>query len=97
MAKRTCNGCNESVEIEEGGQYVCANCGYDRDKARARLRQEDALSLIRGEVSAAIVGVEFDFEQRLFSVSGKVALAITVACLYILPKFPNFKQMAAKG
>jgi hypothetical protein len=57
----------------------------------------DRLSLLRGEVSAAVVGVEFDFEQRLFSVSGKIALAITVACLYVLPKLPNFKQMAAKA
>lgn len=57
----------------------------------------ERLSVLRGEVSTAVVGVEFDFEQRLFAVSGKIALAITVGCLYVLPKLPTLKQMAAKA
>lgn len=57
----------------------------------------ERLGTLRGEVSAAVVGVEFDFENRLFSVSGKVALAITVAALYVLPKLPTLKQIQAKA
>lgn len=57
----------------------------------------ERLSVLRGEVSTAVIGVEFDFEQRLFAVSGKIALAITVAALYVLPRLPTLKQMAAKS
>lgn len=48
--KRKCNGCAEDVEPEDGGQYVCGNCGYDRDAARAHLNKQEALEREKKEL-----------------------------------------------
>jgi hypothetical protein len=43
------------------------------------------------------MGVEFDFDEKLISVSGKwMALAVIVA-LYILPGLPSLKDIIAKA
>jgi hypothetical protein len=52
---------------------------------------------IREEVSSAVIGVEFDFEERLVKISSKVALGIAVTCLWVLPQIPSFKEIIAKA
>jgi len=55
------------------------------------------LAEIRGEVSSAVIGVEFDFEERIFKVKGRMWLGIAVALLWILPQIPSMKELLAKA
>lgn len=55
------------------------------------------LEQLRGDVSEAVIGVEFDFEDKLVAVSGKWALVIALGLLYILPQIPTLKDVIAKA
>ena len=51
----------------------------------------------RTQITEAFVGVEFDFEERLVSLSGKWAVLIVLVLLYTLPSLPTMKEQIAKA
>ncbi len=58
-------------------------------------RQE--LEKLRADVTEAFVGIEFDFEERLFKIEGKWAILLVMVLLYTLPSLPSMKESIAKG
>ena len=58
-------------------------------------RQE--IERLRADVTEAFVGIEFDFEERLFSLSGKWAVLAVMVLLYTLPSIPSMKEAIAKA
>jgi len=56
-------------------------------------QEKQRLETLRGEVSMGFMGVQFDFEEKLVTVSGRWAAIIVILALYILPQLPTFKQM----
>lgn len=56
----------------------------------------ERLEVLRNEVSMAWMGVEFDFDDKLVTISGKWAALVVITALYILPQLPTMKQMLAK-
>lgn len=54
------------------------------------------LEAARTEITEAFVGIEFDFEERLISLSGKWAVLVVLVLLYTLPSLPTMKEAIAK-
>jgi hypothetical protein len=59
----------------------------DADKAQ--------LDFYRNAVVTALIGFEFDFEERIITLRSKVWLLITVGLLYVVEKLPTFSTMFA--
>ncbi len=59
--------------------------------------EKQRLGALRGEVLVAVAGVEFDFEERLISLSSKWAIIIVLAALYVLPQLPSLREVIAKS
>lgn len=59
--------------------------------------ERNELENLRSEVSENVIGVEFDFEERLVGISGKWALVVALALLYVLPALPPLKEVIAKA
>jgi hypothetical protein len=51
----------------------------------------------RTELTEAFIGIEFDFEERLFSLSGKWAVLVALVLLYTLPALPSMREAIAKS
>jgi uncharacterized C2H2 Zn-finger protein len=58
--------------------------------------EQAELASARTDITQAFVGVEFDFEERLFSLEGKWAMVFVLALLYITPALPNLKTIGEK-
>lgn len=58
-------------------------------------RQE--MEQLRTAVTEAFVGIEFDFEERLFSITGKWAVLVVLVLLYTLPSIPSMREAIAKA
>jgi hypothetical protein len=58
-------------------------------------RQE--MERLRTDVTEAFVGIEFDFEERLFSLTGKWAVLVVLVLLYTLPSIPSMREAIAKA
>ncbi|SRR6266576_1920906 len=58
-------------------------------------RQE--LEDLRTVITEAFVGIEFDFEERLISLTGKWAVLVVLVLLYALPSLPSMKEAIAKA
>ena len=52
--------------------------------------QKARLAEITGKITTAVMGVEFDFEQKIVSVSGKFWLILGLALLYVVPRLPTW-------
>lgn len=57
----------------------------------------DELGTLRGEVATALCGIEFDFDEKLISLSSKWAILIVVVALFVLPQLPSLKELVAKA
>jgi len=55
--------------------------------------ERDNLDSYRREVTAALIGVEFDFDERLIVLRNKIWLAVAVLLLYGVEKLPTFAEM----
>jgi hypothetical protein len=55
----------------------------------------DELGTLRGEVATALCGIEFDFDEKLISLSSKWAILIVVVALFVLPQLPSLKELVA--
>jgi hypothetical protein len=64
--------------------------GIDEDE-----RKE--MEVLRTAITEAFVGVEFDFEERLVSLSGKWAVLVVLILLFILPALPSMKESIGKA
>ena len=59
--------------------------------------EREELETNRSAITEAFVGIEFDFEERLFSITGKWAVLAVLVMLYILPQIPSMKESIAKA
>jgi hypothetical protein len=55
--------------------------------------ERQQLDFARREITAACIGVEFDFEERLVTLKSKIWLFVSVAILYGVEKLPNMATM----
>jgi uncharacterized C2H2 Zn-finger protein len=59
--------------------------------------EQAEMEQLRTKVTEAFVGIEFDFEERLFSLTGKWAVLTVLVLLYTLPSIPSMKEVIAKA
>jgi hypothetical protein len=59
--------------------------------------ERQQMESLRTDVTEAFVGIEFDFEERLFSLQGKWAVLVVLVLLYTLPSIPSMKEAIAKA
>lgn len=59
--------------------------------------EREEMEQLRTSVTEAFVGIEFDFEERLFSLTGKWAVLVVLVLLYTLPSIPSMKEAIAKA
>lgn len=57
----------------------------------------EELETLRTAITEAFIGIEFDFEEKLFSLTGKWAVLVVLALLYLLPQVPSMKESIAKA
>jgi hypothetical protein len=53
------------------------------------------LTELTNDVTMGWIGVEIDFEEKLFSISGRMASIILVIALNVVPRMPSLKEMIA--
>lgn len=58
--------------------------------------EQQELEQSRADVTQAFVGIEFDFEERIFSLSGRWAIIVAIILLYTVPALPSMKDALAK-
>lgn len=58
--------------------------------------EQQELDSNRTDLTQAFVGIEFDFEERLFSLQGKWAIIVVLILLYAAPVLPNLKTIGEK-
>ena len=59
--------------------------------------ERQQMESLRTDVTEAFVGIEFDFEERLLSLSGKWAVLAVLVLLYTLPSIPSMREAIAKA
>jgi|SRR5690348_2737743 len=59
-------------------------------------QEREELDEKRTSITEAFIGIEFDFEERLFALSGKWAVLAVLVLLYLLPQIPSMKESIAK-
>lgn len=57
--------------------------------------ERQQLDFYRSAVTSALIGVEFDFDERLFVLRSKIWLLVSVAILYGIEKLPSLNAMLA--
>lgn len=55
--------------------------------------ERQQLDYARREITAALVGVEFDFDEKLIVLRSKIWLLVSVILLYAVEKLPTFADM----
>lgn len=58
-------------------------------------QEREELERLRTDVQEALVGIQLDFEERMFQLSGWWAAALVLAGLYVLPSLPTMKEAVA--
>lgn len=55
-------------------------------------KEQEELGVLRGELFMAILGIEFNFDDKLIAISNKWILVLVLVALYLVPNMPSFKD-----
>lgn len=59
--------------------------------------EREEMETLRTNVTEAFIGIEIDFDQQLFSISGKWAILVVIVSMYLLPNIPSMKESIGKA